>query len=80
LEIADYMSQNPSLQLAIDGSVRRDDANGRDQGLNDRRIGTVHDALIDAGVPANKMQTGVYGDTERRHDRQVEVLFRTMSD
>jgi len=63
-EIADYMNQNPSLQVAIDGS-------------NDRRVNAVRSALINAGVAPNRIQTGAFGDPQRRADRRVEVLVST---
>jgi outer membrane protein OmpA-like peptidoglycan-associated protein len=60
-EIAEYMNQNPSYRIAIDGS-------------NDRRVSNVRSALIDAGVPAYKIQTGAYGDAQLRRDGRVAVL------
>jgi outer membrane protein OmpA-like peptidoglycan-associated protein len=60
-EIADYMNQNPSFRIAIDGS-------------NERRVSNVRAALIDAGVPAYKIQTGAFGDPQRRSNTLVVVL------
>jgi outer membrane protein OmpA-like peptidoglycan-associated protein len=60
-EIADYMNRNPSYRVAIDGS-------------NSRRVNAVRGALIDAGVPAYKIQTGAYGDPQLRRDDRVAVL------
>jgi outer membrane protein OmpA-like peptidoglycan-associated protein len=60
-EIASYMNQNPSFRVGIDGS-------------NDRRVGSVRDALIDAGVPADKIQTGAFGDPQLRDNSRVAVL------
>ena len=55
-EIATYMTQNPSLQLGIDGSTPRGDADARNQSLGDRRANAVRDALMHAGVPAQQIQ------------------------
>ena len=41
------------------------------------RVGTVRDALIQAGGPAHRIQTGAFGDQGRRRDRLVEVLIST---
>ena len=60
-EIADYTNQNPSSRVAIDGS-------------NERRVSNVRDALLDAGVPAHKIQTGAFGDAQARRDGRVAVL------
>jgi outer membrane protein OmpA-like peptidoglycan-associated protein len=63
-EIADYMYQNPSLQLGLDGS-------------NNGRVDTVRRALIQAGVPSSKIQAGAFGDQRLARDQRVEVLVRT---
>jgi outer membrane protein OmpA-like peptidoglycan-associated protein len=60
-EIADYVDQNPSLRVGLDGS-------------NERRVGVVRDALMVAGVPASKIQTGAFGDPQLRRDGRVAVL------
>ena len=75
-EITEYMNQNPSLRLGIDGSM---DPSGteRSQDLSDRRVNTVRDALIQAGVPAHRIQAGSFGDAGARRDRRVEVLVST---
>jgi len=61
-EIADYTNQNPSFRVAIDG-------------YNDHRVSNVRDALINAGVPAYKIQTGAFGDPQHRSNGRVEVLI-----
>jgi len=71
-EIATYMTRNPSLQVGLDGY--RDPTN---QGLSDRRVGAVRDALIVAGVPSYKVQIGAFGDPQASRDRRVEVLLST---
>ena len=60
-EVASYVNQNPSLRVAIDG-------------FSERRVINVRKALIDAGVPANRIQTGAYGDAQARRDGHVAVL------
>ena len=60
-EIADYLNQNPSARVAIDGS-------------RERRVNNVRDALIGAGVPPYKIQTGAFGDPQLRRDSRVAVL------
>jgi outer membrane protein OmpA-like peptidoglycan-associated protein len=78
-EVASYMKQNPSLQVGIDGSMDQSGADPRNQDLSDRRISAVRDALIQAGVPASKIQTGTFGDAQSTRDRRVEVLIRTIN-
>jgi outer membrane protein OmpA-like peptidoglycan-associated protein len=58
-EIAAYVRQNPSVRLGIDGST--DLLRGTNQynaGLSQRRIATVRDALIQAGVSAEQDRHG----------------------
>ncbi len=74
-EIAAYMKQNPSLRIGIDGSMDPRGTDPRNQDLSDRRISAVRDALIQAGVPASKIQSGAYGDAKLARDRRVEVLI-----
>jgi outer membrane protein OmpA-like peptidoglycan-associated protein len=52
------MHQNPSLQVGIDGSMDPGGTDPRDQNLSDRRVSTVREALIQAGVRADKIKTG----------------------
>jgi outer membrane protein OmpA-like peptidoglycan-associated protein len=49
----------------------------RDQKLSDRRVSAVRDALIQAGVPASKIEMGAFGDTRLVRDRRLEVLIKT---
>jgi outer membrane protein OmpA-like peptidoglycan-associated protein len=76
-EIAAYMKQNPSLRIGIDGSMDPRGTDPRNQDLSDRRISAVRDALIQAGVPSSKIQSGAYGDAKLARDRRVEVLIST---
>jgi outer membrane protein OmpA-like peptidoglycan-associated protein len=75
-EIAEYMKQNPSLKLGIDGSIPSG-SNLSNQDLSDRRVSTVYNALINAGVPYSRIEKGVFGDAQLARDRRVEVLLRT---
>ena len=78
-EIAGYMAQNPSLQIGIDGSTAPNGVAPTNQNLNDRRVDALHNALLTAGVPASKMQTGAFGNPQLRRDGRVEVLISTGS-
>jgi outer membrane protein OmpA-like peptidoglycan-associated protein len=76
-EITEYMNQNPSLQLGIDGSMDPRGTDPRSQDLSDRRVNTVREALIQAGVAPHRIQAGNFGDAGARRDRRVEVLVST---
>jgi hypothetical protein len=77
-EIADYMAQNPSLRLGLDGAAAEpratDPSNNR---LADRRVAAVRAALIRAGTPADRIATGDFGDPQLKREREVEVLLIT---
>jgi outer membrane protein OmpA-like peptidoglycan-associated protein len=74
-EIAYYMQQNPSLKVGIDGSIPSSDT--RNQDLAGRRVSTVYWALVKAGVPAQRIETGNFGDEQLARDGRVEMLLRT---
>ena len=85
-EIAAYMRQNPSARLGIDGSTDSRNTSQYNVPLSQRRVTSVRDALIQAGVPADRIETGTFG-TDRLacnpsmeqcspRDGRVEVLVR----
>ena len=61
-EVADYSKRNRSVRIGLDGAIDR--------------ASTVHEALVQAGVPAWKIQTGAFGDQRLSQSRRVEVLVR----
>jgi outer membrane protein OmpA-like peptidoglycan-associated protein len=76
-EIAQYLKDNPSLKIAIDGSMDPHGTDPQDRQLSDRRASAVRGELIKAGVPANKIELGAFGDKRLARDRRVAVLVRT---
>jgi outer membrane protein OmpA-like peptidoglycan-associated protein len=85
-EVAAYMSQNPSVRLGIAGYTYKQSPDQYNLPLSQRRVATVRDALIQAGVPADRIETGTFGTdrfmcnsaTEQCSQREgrVEVLVR----
>jgi outer membrane protein OmpA-like peptidoglycan-associated protein len=71
-DIASYLNQNPGQQVGIDGSM---DTNNVD--LNNRRVNTVRNALLRAGVPSYKIMIGNFGNPAMQRDRRIEVLVST---
>jgi hypothetical protein len=43
-------------------------------GSNERRVVVVRDALIKAGVPSSKIQTGAFDNPQLRRDGRVAVV------
>jgi hypothetical protein len=66
-DIASYLKQNPSLQIGIDA-----------RGSNSGRFRSVLNALLQAGVPSDRIKKGVFGDRRIRRNGEIEVLFRTV--
>jgi outer membrane protein OmpA-like peptidoglycan-associated protein len=74
-EIAQYMRSNPSLAVGLDGSMDPRGSDPRNEELSNRRVRAIRDALVEAGVPISRIQTGQYGDARLRQDRRVAVML-----
>jgi outer membrane protein OmpA-like peptidoglycan-associated protein len=55
------MKEKPVARIAIDGSMYK----SGNQYLSDSRSRSIRDALIKAGVSADRIQIGAYGDKKR---------------
>jgi peptidoglycan-associated lipoprotein len=86
-DIAAYLNQNPSAKVGIDGYADPRGTDPYNQALSERRVDAIQAALVKAGVPGHKIQTGAFGEkrlkcgekTEEcwQRDRRVEVLVST---
>jgi len=84
-DIAAYMKQNPSAQVGIDGHTDPRGTDAFNQGLSERRVNAINEALINAGVSAGRIKTGAFGESQPKcsaptepcwqADRRVEVLI-----
>jgi outer membrane protein OmpA-like peptidoglycan-associated protein len=84
-EISTYMKQNPSAQVGIDGYADPRGTDQHNQALSERRVNGIRDALVNAGVPGEKIRTGAFGEQRLlckessaacwQSDRRVEVLI-----
>jgi len=74
-EIASYLNQNPSLQVGIDNSMGPDDTARGNQSLNGRRVDAIRNALVQAGVPSSRIDTGNFDHSQSRRDGRVAVLI-----
>jgi outer membrane protein OmpA-like peptidoglycan-associated protein len=73
-DAADYLRAHPAYRLAIDAQASEGD------GLRQRRVAAIRDALLAAGVPKYKIQEGGFGDEQLRRERRVEILIDTSRD
>jgi outer membrane protein OmpA-like peptidoglycan-associated protein len=69
------MKDNPSQRVAIDGSMYT----SGNQDLSDRRSRSIRDALIKAGVPADRIQIGAYGNKKLLRDDRTSVLLGSVN-
>jgi outer membrane protein OmpA-like peptidoglycan-associated protein len=86
-DIAAHVKQNAPMQVNIGGYADPRGTDQHNQGLSERRVNTIRDALVKAGVASDKIQTGAFGeqkplcnesiDTCWQRDRRVDVGFRT---
>ncbi len=86
-DIASYMMQNPTARVGIDGHTDPRGTDSFNQGLSERRVNAIRDALVDAGVSIRKIHTGAFGESQPKcnepteacwqRDRRVEVLIGT---
>ena len=85
-EVAAYLSQYPSVRFGIAGYTDRQSTDQYNLPLSQRRVENVRDALIQAGVPADRIETGTFGSDRfmcnssseqcPRREGRVEVLAR----
>jgi peptidoglycan-associated lipoprotein len=86
-DIAGYLKQNPSARVGIDGHADPRGTDPYNQGLSERRVNNIRDALVTAGVSGEKIHTGAFGESQLKcnesteacwqSDRRVEVLIGT---
>jgi outer membrane protein OmpA-like peptidoglycan-associated protein len=84
-DIAAYMKQNPAVNVGIDGHTDPRGTDALNPGLSERRVNAISEALVNAGVPASRIKTGAFGESQPKcsaptepcwqSDRRVEVLI-----
>ena len=86
-DIAAHVKQNAPMQVSIGGFADRRGTDQHNQGLSERRVNAIRDALVTAGVASDKIQTSAFGEQKPlcnestdacwQRDRRVDVGFRT---
>jgi peptidoglycan-associated lipoprotein len=84
--VADYMRQNPKLELGLAGYADPRGTNERNQKLSDQRVNAVTDALVKDGIPRERIRTAALAARGRNctenteacyaQNRRVEFYFR----
>ena len=86
-DIATHVKQNAPMQVGIGGYADSRGTDQHNQGLSERRVNAIRDALVKAGVASDKIQTSAFGEQKPlcnqstdacwQRDRRVDVGFRT---
>jgi len=86
-DIAAYVRKNGPMQVNIGGYADMRGTDRHNQGLSERRVNAIRDALVKAGVANDKIQTSAFGEQKPQcnestdacwqRDRRVDVGFRT---
>ena len=72
-DVAAYLNQNPSTRVGIDGATDLlRGANRYNVDLSRRRIANVRDALVEAGVSGDRIETGNFGAKRAECDDSTE--------
>jgi len=85
-KINQYMKENPSIEIGLDGHADPRGTHAYNQPLSQRRVDAVKAALLSVGIASDKITTGAFGETQLKcseateecwqRDRRVEVLVR----
>ena len=83
-KVADFLKQNPKFRAGVDGHADPRGVDKYNLELSSKRVNTVRDALVAAGVPIERLFTGYFGEKRPkckdenedcwRKDRRVEVF------
>ena len=76
-EIVAHLQANPSLDVAIDGTLTVDGASVADRSLADRRASAIRRALMDTGVgvASYRLYNGAFADPRSRKPGEVQVVI-----
>jgi len=84
--VADFMQQNPKMELGLAGYTDPQGSNPHNQKLSDQRAQAVTEALVQAGVPKDRVRAAGLASRERNctqnteecyaQNRRVEFYFR----
>jgi peptidoglycan-associated lipoprotein len=86
-QIADYLKQTDGVLVMLDGHTDPRGGDTYNRTLSERRVSAVREALVNAGVPADRISTQASGEKRPKcaektedcfqADRRVEIYFGT---
>jgi outer membrane protein OmpA-like peptidoglycan-associated protein len=75
-QAAEFLRQNPSLNIGIDNS-NASGSSSQVQSMKNQRVGNIRSALIDAGVDSSRIETGTFSNPNLANDNRVDLLLRS---
>jgi outer membrane protein OmpA-like peptidoglycan-associated protein len=85
-EIVEFMKQNPTFEIGIEGYADPRGTDVYNQALSERRVNAIRTALVNEGASAGAIRTGAQGEKNRncgedtegcyQQNRRVEVFVR----
>jgi outer membrane protein OmpA-like peptidoglycan-associated protein len=75
-DIAAYLQQNQPAKVAIDGYSDPRGTDPYNQRLSERRVNAIRDALVQAGVPNEKIQTGAFGEQRLQCNQSTDACWQ----
>jgi len=70
------MKENPGAELALEGYADPRGTNTYNLRLSERRVRSVQDALVAAGVAGSRIRIGAQGEKNRNCNQDTEDCFQ----
>jgi peptidoglycan-associated lipoprotein len=75
-EIVEFMKQNPTFEIGIEGYADPRGTNAYNQALSERRVTAIRDALVTEGASADAIRTGAQGEKNRNCGEDTEACYQ----
>ena len=75
-QVASYLKTHDNVIVRLDGHTDPRGTSGYNDQLSDRRVQAVHKALVDAGVPAERIDIMAFGERRPKCNEQTEPCYK----
>ena len=75
-EIVEFMKQNPTFEIGIEGYADPRGTDVYNQALSERRVNAIHSALVTGGASAGGIRFGAHGEKNRNCNEDTEGCFQ----
>jgi hypothetical protein len=75
-QVADYLKANDAIVIRLNGHTDPRGTPRYNVGLSERRVETVRKTLIDAGVPADRIEIVAFGEQRPKCDQTTEECYQ----